>query len=187
MFIFLLLNISPLQAANVNYANPLNVTSFTGLFENFLVNLQGVVGWLAVVMIVIGGVVYITSGGRPGQMTLAKAIIVCAIIGFAIAVAAPSLLREIRDIAVGFSGGASAISSATPLSTVVANIMNFMLTIVGSLALISFVGSGIMYIMSAGDSGRADTAKKMIVYSIIAVAVTGAGLIILRQVLQLLS
>lgn len=186
-FALLFAEVSLAGSPGAHYGNPLNVGSFSDLIGNFLANLQGIVGWLAVIMIMIGGVLYITSGGRSSQVTLAKTMIVFALIGFAIAVAAPSLLREVRDIAVGFSGIPSAISSATPLAEIIANVLDFMLTMVGVLAIIGFTISGIMYVTSAGDSSKADTAKKMMLYSIIAVAVTGAGMIILKQVLELLD
>lgn len=172
-----------------NYPNPLTVGSFTHWFYNLLVAIQGIVGWLAVIMIVVGGLVYITSGGRSTQVTLAKTIITFALIGFAIAVAAPSLLREIRDIAAGGidGGNANLIRDATPIVDIVTNVMNFALTLVGMLAIIGFTISGIMYISAGGDSSRAQTAKRMMIYSIVAVTITGASLIILRQVIQLLS
>jgi hypothetical protein len=178
-----------LALAGPNYPNPLTVDSFTGLLSNFLASVQGIVGWLAVIMIVIGGVVYITSGGRASQTTLAKTIITFALVGFAIAVAAPSLLREIRDIAAGGigGGGGGLITGATPVATIVQNVMTFALTIVGTLATIGFVVSAIMYVSAGGDQSRAETAKRMMFYSIIAVTIVGASLIILRQVITLLS
>ncbi len=170
------------------YPNPLTVNSFTQWFSNLLVQIQGIVGWLAVIMIVVGGMIYLTSGGRATQITLAKTIITFALVGFAIAVAAPSLLREIRDIAAGgVGGGGELITNATPIVDIVTNVMNFALTIIGILATIGFIISGIMYISAGGDSLRAQTAKRMLLYSVIAVAITGASLIILKQVLQLLG
>lgn len=170
------------------YPNPLTVNSFTQWFSNLLVQIQGIVGWLAVIMIVIGGMIYLTSGGRATQITLAKTIITFALVGFAIAVAAPSLLREIRDIAAGgVGGGGGLITNATPIVDIVTNVMNFALTMIGILATIGFTISGIMYISAGGDSLRAQTAKRMLLYSVIAIAITGASLIILKQVLQLLG
>lgn len=171
-----------------NYPSAVTVGSFTHWFYNLLIAIQGIVGWLAVIMIVIGGLVYLTSGGRSTQITLAKAIITFALIGFAIAVAAPSLLREIRDIAAGgVGGGPDLIADAPLIVDIVTDVMNFALTIVGLLAVIGFTISGIMYISAGGDSLRAQTAKRMMLYSIIAVVVTGASLIILKQVIRLLG
>lgn len=172
-----------------NYENPLSVNSFTDWFENLLVGIQGIVGWLAVIMIIVGGLVYMTSGGSQTQTTKGKAIIVAALIGFAVAVAAPSLLREIKDLAAaGGTGGApGVISNAKTIQEIVTDVMSFLLTLFGILALISFIYGGFNYIASGGDQNKADNGKAIVTYSIIAVCVSGASLIILRQVLQILG
>jgi len=172
-----------------SYSNPLGtVTSFSEWFRNLLVNIQGVVGWLAVLMIVVGGVVYITAGGSVRQATLAKTIIVFALVGFAIAVAAPSLLREIGDIATGgVPAGPSLILNATSVPEIVGRVMNFLLTLIGMLALIGFTVGGIMFITAAGDNNKALAARRAMIYSTIAITISGTSLIILEQVIMLLE
>lgn len=170
-----------------NYENPLTVNSFSEWFRNLLVNIQGVVGWLAVIMIVIGGVIYITAGGSVRQVTLAKSIIIFALVGFAIAVAAPSLLREIGDIATTGAPVGDLIATATPVPVIVGRVMDFLLTLIGMLALIGFVWGGIIYLTSGGDATRAQNAKRAVIYSIVAICISGAALIILRQVIQILE
>lgn len=189
-FNFSALELSSANAVNVthNYANPLTVNSFSDWFGNLLASIQGVVGWIAVVMIMVGGIVYITSGGSPAQAARGKAIVVTSLIGFAIAVAAPSLLREIRDLAAaGAPGGPGVIATAKTVEQIVTDIMHFLLALIGSLALISFVVGGVQYITSGGDQAKADTAKRTILYSIIAICISGASLVILRQVIDVLS
>ena len=46
---------------------------------------------------------------------------------------------------------------------------------------------GVMYLTSAGDEDRIDTAKKIILYSIIGIAVSLAALVIVRQIAALLT
>jgi hypothetical protein len=55
------------------------------------------------------------------------------------------------------------------------------------LALIGLAVGGATYLTSAGDRGRIDTAKRMILYSMIAIAVSGSGIILLKQILTLLA
>ena len=169
------------------YPNPLNVNSFTEWFNNLLAAIQGIVGWLAVIMIVVGGMVYLTSGGSSRQTTLGKTIITWALVGFAITVAAPSLLKEIYAIAsANHSAAADLIDNANPVKKIVTNIMYFLFSGVGVLALISFVISGIMF-LTAGGSERAENAKKAIFYSIIAIVISGGSLILLKQILTFLA
>jgi hypothetical protein len=179
------------EAVNLthDYQNPLSVNSFTDWFGNLLISIQGIVGWLAVIMIIIGGLVYMTSGGSQTQATKGKAIVIASLIGFAVAVAAPSLLKEIRDLAAAGAGGGAptVIASAKTIQEIVTDVMSFLLTLVGVLALISFIYGGFTFIASGGDQNRADNGRAIVTYSIIAVCVSGASLIILRQVLQVLS
>lgn len=193
LFIFLFSEVSIAAMATHNYTNPLAdgagpVTSFSRLFGNLLAAIQGAVGWLAVMMIVIGGLIYITSGGSVKQATLGRTTVIYAMVGFAIAISAPSLLREVREIAsAGVGGGPSIIATATPVAEIIGNVMNFLLTAIGMLALIGFIIGGILYIAAGGDVQKADRAKKAILYSIIALTISGAALIILRQVIQILE
>jgi len=171
-----------------SYANPLPHTSLTGLIYGFLTTLQTIIGLLAVIMLAISGIVYITSTGDPARMELAKKIAIYTLSGFAIVVAGPTLLREIKDLASsGAATGSNIIEEATSIGDIIENVMLFLLTIFGILAVISFVFSGITYVTSAGDSTKADKAKKMIVYSIIGVVITGSGIILLNQIMSLLN
>jgi hypothetical protein len=170
-----------------NYENPLTVNSFSEWFRNLLVNIQGVVGWLAVIMIVVGGVIYITAGGSVRQVTLAKSIIIFALVGFAIAVAAPSLLREIGDIATTGAPVGDLIATATPVPVIIGRVMDFLLSLIGMLALLGFIWGGIMFLTSGGDANKAQIGKRAVFYSIIAISISGAALIILNQILEILD
>lgn len=65
---------------------------------------------------------------------------------------------------------------------VLSGVLNWMLGIIGIVALISFAISGIMYLTSAGESGQAETAKDAMKYSIIGIIVALSGFIIIRSV-----
>ena len=183
-------NHASIPQVQFEYQPPLNVTSFTGLISHFLAGLQAIIGWLAVIMIVIGGIVYITSAGKSSQLELGKKILTFALLGFAIAVAAPSILKEIMALAgngSGTSNGGSVIAQATDVRVILMKILDFIITLVGIIATIGFVISGFNFIAAGGDSGRADKARKGLMYSIIGVVVAGTALIVIRQVLILLG
>ena len=155
------------------------------LTKGLLPALQGIIVVLAIIFIVIGGILYITSTGDDKRMETAKACITGALIGLALAIAAPSFLKQI-SIILNWNG-ASAVSSAPTLSTIALNVLNFLLGIVGILAIIMMIVGGVMYLTSAGDEDRIDTAKKIILYSIIGIAVSLAALVIVRQIAALLT
>jgi hypothetical protein len=66
-------------------------------------------------------------------------------------------------------------------------VLDFALTAVGVLALLSFTVAGIIYLTSAGDQSKTQKAKKAVIYSIIAVAVAGSGLILVNQIIAFLE
>ncbi len=54
---------------------------------------------------------------------------------------------------------------------VLVDIIKWILGILASLSILMIIVSGVMYITSAGDQGRIDTAKKMLTYSIVGLVV----------------
>jgi hypothetical protein len=178
-----------LPTLTVTYENPLKVNSFTDLVRNFLTQLQAVIGWITVIMIVVGGLVYITATGRSSQIELGKKIITYALLGFILAVAAPSILKEIFDLASSGKGspGSDVIEGAQEIKVIVGDVMTFVIALVGVIATIAFVITGIQFIAAGGDSSKAEKAKKGLTYAIIGIAVSGAALILVREILKLMG
>ena len=79
---------------------------------------------------------------------------------------------------VGLPGGT--------LTTVISNLTNWLLGIFGFLAIISFVVSGIMYFLAAGDDKSQEKAKNQMTWSIMGVVIGLAGLIVIYAVDALL-
>ncbi len=146
----------------------------------FLSALQGIIVTLALVFLVLGGVLYVISAGDEGRIKTAKAAITAAMIGLAIGIAAPAFLKEIYGV-LGAPAPA-AVSGATSLGTILQNVLNFLLSMVGILAIIMLVIGGLMYFAAAGDEKRADTAKSIVKFAIIGIAVALASLVIVTQI-----
>ena len=72
-------------------------TSFPILLGNIVKYASGLVATLAVIMIVIAGIVYLTSGGGA-RMETAKKILVYAVAGIVIALAASGIVSTITSI-----------------------------------------------------------------------------------------
>lgn len=64
--------------------------------------------------------------------------------------------------------------------SIIINIMNWMLALVGIIGIIGFVISGILYFISAGDDTKMGTAKNAMTYSIIGVVVALMGYVIIK-------
>jgi hypothetical protein len=146
--------------------------------------LQGVIVVLSLVFIVIGAVLYITSGGRQSQVTAAKLAITAALIGLAIGILAPTFLKEIAN-ALGWGGTVPAeVSGAKSAADILLSVLNFLLGIVGILAIIFLVIGGIMFFGAAGDTNRIGIAKKIVQYALIGLVVALASLVIVRQIAE---
>lgn len=65
---------------------------------------------------------------------------------------------------------------------VLKNILNWMLGIVGVIAVIGFVISGLQYITAAGSEKTIETAKRNMTYSVIGVIVALSGFVIIKAV-----
>ncbi|OGI27179.1 MAG: hypothetical protein A2359_01440 [Candidatus Moranbacteria bacterium RIFOXYB1_FULL_43_19] len=70
---------------------------------------------------------------------------------------------------------------------IIKNVMNWLLGILGFVAVIGFVISGIMFLISAGDEDRQKTAKKAMYYSITGVIVGLVGYVVLVAVEAMLQ
>lgn len=172
----------------VTFSNPLKYDTVEGLAGNLLNTLRTIIVILSIIFIVLGGIFYILSAGSDKMMKAAKGSITASMIGLAIGIAAPSFLKEIYTI-LGGTGSGSGITSPTglSLSQIALNFLNFLLAIVGILALIMFIIGGITFLTSAGDEDRYKTGKKIVTYAVIGIAVSLAALVIVKQIANLLK
>ena len=70
--------------------------------------------------------------------------------------------------------------------TIITNILYWMLSIFGILAIIAFIISGLQYILSTGNEETLDNAKRSMKWSIVGVAVALSGLVIIYAIDKML-
>lgn len=83
------------------------------------------------------------------------------------------------------TGDTNAKSGGTPDASVydiIRTTMNYLLAILGFLAIIAFVIAGILYLTAAGDEKRMGTAKNAMFYAIMGVIVALVGYVIVSAV-----
>lgn len=85
---------------STNITNPLSSDDFTTLITNFLQWLLGIAGGLALLMIIYGGVLYITSIGDQQKMETGKKVVTWTLFGLIIILASWSIIKVIDDIFV---------------------------------------------------------------------------------------
>lgn len=170
-------------SVSITLANPLKYSTVQQVLMALLYALQGVIVVLSLVFIVIGAVLYITSGGNQGRVTMAKTAITAALIGLAIGILAPTFLKEIATV-LGWNSTASLpseVSSARSAADILLSVLNFLLGIVGVLSIIMLVVGGGMFLTAAGSQDRITTGKKIVTYALLGVVVALASLVIVRQ------
>ncbi len=77
--------------------------------------------------------------------------------------------------------------SKKPLNDIISNLALWLLAIFGFIAVIGFVISGILYLISAGDEDAQERAKRAMIYSITGVLVGLAGLVVITAIDYFLS
>lgn len=83
---------SATAATTVKITNPIKTSDFSELVENFLLWILSVGGALALFMLVIGGVFYVTSSGNEQKIETARKIITWTILGLMLILASYSII-----------------------------------------------------------------------------------------------
>lgn len=81
---------------------------------------------------------------------------------------------------------AGVITDATPISNVLESMLQWLLQIFGVIALVAFIGSGLLYLLASGNKDVLERAKKWMIYSVIGVIVTLGALVVLSTIDSLL-
>lgn len=173
------------QEYGYEFKNPITSSDLEMFAWGIVESLRSAATLLAVLSIVVGGLVYISSFGNPTRMQSAKGFVTYALIGFVVVSAAPTLVEEVKTIT-----SAESNFDTSPLKTVpqiIMDVLKFVLTSFGLLATIGFAIAGAMYVWAFGNSQRQAKAKTFVFYCVIAVAVSGSALIVLAQLRLILG
>ncbi len=176
------------SGGTITFCNPLQFNTVEDVLYSLLNSLRGIIIVISIIFIIIGAIFYITSGGSEERIKTAKKAITASMIGLAIGIAAPTFLKEIADI-LGWTGQPSEISGAKSLTEIALRVLNFLLGIVGTLALIMLIVGGIMYVTSAtstigegANEKKVSAAKSIVKYAIIGITIALAALVIVKQI-----
>lgn len=172
------------------FANPLCYDSLSEVLVAILVNLQSFLAIIAIIVIVIGGMMYMLSAGNETMITRAKDTIGGALIGLAVILAAPSFLKQIKSVLGGSLKGGNPdqlINNAYTFKDIAISVMNFLLSIIGILGIIALVIGGIMYVTAYGNEDRIESGKKIITNALIGILIAFGALILVKQIAALLG
>jgi predicted anti-sigma-YlaC factor YlaD len=88
------------------------------------------------------------------------------------------------DIAYAVTGS---ITNAPRITHILLNALQFLLSIVGIVAIIGLVVAGIIYLTSGGNEKRVASAKRAVLASVIGIAVALGALVIVSQLTAFFS
>jgi len=77
---------------------------------------------------------------------------------------------------------AGVITDAPTFKDIGTNILFFLLSVAGIIAIITLVVSGVLYFFSAGDEKRMQTAKQSAKYAIVGIILAMGGMIIVKLI-----
>ena len=109
---------------------------------------------------------------RPGTCNNVGERLICVEPSAATAVAEPPVDRDLVN----------PLGEDVSLQEVFARILTFFTAISGSLALLMFVYGGVMWLTSGGETGRIETGKKAITWSVIGLLVIFGSYAVLRAI-----
>jgi hypothetical protein len=176
--------VSPVLAEDYTIVaqNPIGTEEITDFLQGIMAHMQSIIAFLAVLFIIIGGVLYITAAGNSRRVTAAKICWTGALIGITIAAAAPTFLKEIKNIALRDGNMPETLDEALTVREIVTNTVNFLLSIFGILSII-----GLIYLVSFGNPQMKENAKRGVTYSIAGVAIAGASVVLVKQIVELIT
>jgi quinol-cytochrome oxidoreductase complex cytochrome b subunit len=148
------------QIAAIINANIPKVEASAATLSDVLSFVYGIVGVLAVVFIIVGGLRYAASGGNAASVTQAKNTITYAILGLILAILAYAITQFVVQVIDGSSWDDFRDS-----------VINTLIFAVGIISTITIVVAGIRYVTSAGDPARIKGAKDAILYAVIGLVI----------------
>ena len=170
----------------ITISNPLQYDTVEEFVASVMAAVQNIVVVLAILAIVIGGVLYVISAGNSTLMTQAKGAITGALIGLAVVIAAPSFLKEVYTI-VGGKDAPTQLRDPLSLQEIAMKTLEFLLGIVGIIAVIMLLIGGIAYMTAGGDTKRAETGRDIVKNALIGIAIVMSALILVKQVAAFFS
>lgn len=150
---------------------------------NIATDITVLAAYLVLGYVIYGGYLYTFSGGDPSKVATGKKALSQAFIGLAIVMLAYVIMSSIR-IALGGNqltcdpNTGSNCVKVSNAPTVISSAISWVIGIAGVVSAIFVVYGGISYTTSAGDPGKLQKAKSMIIYALIGLAIVALAEII---------
>lgn len=141
-----------------------------------------VAAYLVLGYVIYGGYLYIFSAGDAGKTAAGKKTLTQAFIGLAIVLSAKVIVNAIHFALLNESGAFSSqdciASACIEPNELVTNVIQWVIGVVGFVAVAFVVIGAVTYITSSGDPGKIKKAKDAILYALIGLAIVGLAEVI---------
>lgn len=132
-------------------------------------------GSLAVLQIVTSAFRMATMGGESDSLNNEKKKLVWGGVGFLLVIFSDTAISKVFyklnfNTSIGIDGVKPKLDPAQGVAEIV-GFTNFIVSIIGPLAILSLIGGGIMYMMNNGDESKMQEAKRIITFSLIGIIV----------------
>jgi hypothetical protein len=146
---------APLENINTVFCNLINILSAIG-------------PWLCAIVVIYGGLRYLTSADDPGARKAAKTTLIAAFVGLIIVMLAIPIVNMVLGDALDLVECESSDSDVTEqIVTVLGNFLCILALIAPPICALVVTYGGLRYITSADDPGARDTAKTIIISALI--------------------
>ena len=143
---------------------------------------RNVLGAIAILFLVYGGVSYVTARGDDTKVGKAKTSIMYAVIGLVVVVLAEQITSIFYPQGGAEDVGTYATTSARQASEVVRGVVAFAEGFVGVVAVAVLVYAGFLYVTARGEQSALDKAKKSAQYAIIGLFVVALSDFVVNNV-----
>jgi hypothetical protein len=121
--------------------------------------------YITLIVMIVGGYLYIAAQGNPDNLEKAKKTITGAVIAFIIIIISKAIVTFLEN-------GLRQFTTSTNLIAALVKVIDLMLLPLGFIAALGLIGGGYQYIMASGSPDKIEKAKKTILYSVIGLVLT---------------
>ncbi len=167
----------PENTKAIEFNNPLGPNDedpdnqVAGIIYSIIIWIQRGASIVAVLMVLIGGFMYMLSAGNSGMVEKAKKLLTYTAVGFAVIFGGAAILVEIIKVTGQQGLGTPDDIHVQDADILILEVTIRLVQIIGVLGVLMILVSGVIF-MTSESSDRRDLAKKMLQWAIIGIAVS---------------
>jgi len=159
----------------IEFRSPIEPTTLPELIKMISSWLSGIVGAVAVLMIMVGGFQYVISTGDPAKTKAAINYIKYAVIGLVIIFGANIIISEINSLLYGSGTGSSFFDFTN-------RAIPWMFGIIVGVSVLSIIYAGYLFMIGGDDPTKVKQAQSIIKFTVVGLVVASLAAFIVKFV-----